>query len=80
VSRSSEKGIKVWLDEWRLPAGTVASKGMELGVEQSRHVVLVLSQEFLDYSGARREEEKSREQTAVLTRNCVLNDVRPSEI
>lgn len=43
-----EKNIKVWFDEWRLPAGTVASKGMELGVEQSRHVVLVLSPEFLN--------------------------------
>lgn len=43
-----EKGIKVWFDEWSLPAGTVASRGMELGVEQSRHIVLVLSPEFLD--------------------------------
>src|SRR5215471_8941820 len=43
-----ERGFKVWFDEWSLPAGTVASKGMELGIEESRHVVLVLSPEFLE--------------------------------
>ncbi|HEY6251073.1 MAG TPA: tetratricopeptide repeat protein, partial [Candidatus Angelobacter sp.] len=43
-----EKGVKVWFDEWSLLAGTVASKGMELGIEESRHVVLVLSPEFLE--------------------------------
>src|SRR5215471_2481484 len=43
-----ERGFKVWFDEWSLPAGTVASKGMELGVEESQHVVLVLSPEFLE--------------------------------
>jgi len=43
-----EKGIKIWFDEWSLPTGIVASKGMELGILQSRHVVLVLSPEFLE--------------------------------
>ncbi|HEV2989976.1 MAG TPA: toll/interleukin-1 receptor domain-containing protein, partial [Candidatus Angelobacter sp.] len=42
-----DKGITVWFDDWHMPAGTVATQGMELGLQQSRHVLLVLSPEFL---------------------------------
>jgi tetratricopeptide (TPR) repeat protein len=42
-----EKAIKPWFDKWCLPAGTVASLGMERGIKESRHVLLVLSPEFL---------------------------------
>src|SRR5258708_1044741 len=42
-----EKGITPWFDEWHLPGGTVATHGIELGLQQSRHVLLVLSPEFL---------------------------------
>jgi tetratricopeptide (TPR) repeat protein len=42
-----EKSIKPWFDKWCLPAGTVASLGMERGIKESRHVLLVLSPEFV---------------------------------
>ncbi len=42
-----ENGIKAWLDEWCLRSGTVSSLGMEQGIEESCHVVLILSPEFL---------------------------------
>jgi hypothetical protein len=41
------KGIKPWLDEWNLRAGTIGSLDMEQAIKQSRHVLLVLSPEFL---------------------------------
>jgi len=42
-----EKAVKPWFDEWCVPAGTVASIGMERGIKESCHVLLVLSPEFL---------------------------------
>ena len=42
-----KNGFKVWFDEWSLRGGDVGSIAMERGVEESRHVVLVLSPEFL---------------------------------
>jgi tetratricopeptide (TPR) repeat protein len=40
-------GFNVWFDERNLRGGVIASLGMEQGVEESRHAVLVLSPEFL---------------------------------
>jgi tetratricopeptide (TPR) repeat protein len=45
--RLRDAGFKVWFDEWVLRGGEVASIGMERGLEESRHVVLVLSPEFM---------------------------------
>jgi tetratricopeptide (TPR) repeat protein len=45
--RLRDSGFKVWFDEWVLRAGEVGSIGMERGLEESRHVVLVLSPEFI---------------------------------
>jgi hypothetical protein len=42
-----DKGIKCWLDEWHLRGGTIGTFGMEQGIKESRHVLLVLSPEFL---------------------------------
>jgi len=39
--------FKVWFDEWSLRGGEVGSIGMERGLQESRHVVLVLSPEFM---------------------------------
>ncbi|HEY2390495.1 MAG TPA: toll/interleukin-1 receptor domain-containing protein [Candidatus Angelobacter sp.] len=44
---SSRRGFKVWFDEWCILGGEVGSIAMERGLEESRHVVLVLSPEFL---------------------------------
>jgi tetratricopeptide (TPR) repeat protein len=40
-------GFNVWFDEWVLRGGEVGSIGMERGLQESRHVVLVLSPEFM---------------------------------
>jgi hypothetical protein len=40
-------GFNVWFDEWALRGGEVGSIGMERGLQESRHVVLVLSPEFM---------------------------------
>jgi tetratricopeptide (TPR) repeat protein len=45
--RLREADFKVWFDEWSLRGGEVGSIGMERGLEESRHVVLVLSPEFI---------------------------------
>jgi tetratricopeptide (TPR) repeat protein len=45
--RLRSAGFKVWFDEWALRGGEVGSIGMERGLEESRHVVLVLSPEFI---------------------------------
>jgi tetratricopeptide (TPR) repeat protein len=42
-----DAGFKVWFDEWVLRGGDVGSIGMERGLVESRHVVLVLSPEFM---------------------------------
>jgi tetratricopeptide (TPR) repeat protein len=45
--RLRDAGFNVWFDEWSLRGGEVGSIGMERGLEESRHVVLVLSPEFI---------------------------------
>jgi tetratricopeptide (TPR) repeat protein len=45
--RLRDVGFNVWFDEWALRGGEVGSVGMERGLEESRHVVLVLSPEFM---------------------------------
>jgi tetratricopeptide (TPR) repeat protein len=45
--RLRDAGFKVWFDEWALRGGEVGSIGMERGLEESRHVALVLSPEFM---------------------------------
>lgn len=45
--RLRDAGFKVWFDEWSLRGGEVGSIGMERGLEESRHVVLVLSPQFI---------------------------------
>jgi tetratricopeptide (TPR) repeat protein len=45
--RLREADFNVWFDEWVLRGGEVGSIGMERGLEESRHVVLVLSPEFI---------------------------------
>ena len=45
--RLRDAGFNVWFDEWSLRGGDVGSIGMERGLEESRHVVLVLSPEFM---------------------------------
>jgi hypothetical protein len=45
--RLRDAGFKVWFDEWCILGGEVGSIAMERGLEESRHVVLVLSPEFL---------------------------------
>ena len=45
--RLPEEEFKVWFDEWVLRGGDVGSIAMEKGIEESRHVVLVMSPEFL---------------------------------
>lgn len=45
--RLRDAGFNVWFDEWALRGGEVGSIGMERGLEESRHVVLVLSPEFM---------------------------------
>jgi hypothetical protein len=45
--RLRDAGFKVWFDEWVLRGGDVGSIGMERGLVESHHVVLVLSPEFM---------------------------------
>ncbi len=45
--RLRDAGFNVWFDEWSLRGGEVGSIGMERGLEESCHVVLVLSPEFI---------------------------------
>lgn len=42
-----KRGFRVWFAKWTIRGGEVSSKAMRLGVEQSRHVVAVFSDEFL---------------------------------
>lgn len=42
-----DEEFNVWFDEWVLRGGDVGSIAMEKGIEESRHVVLVMSPEFL---------------------------------
>ncbi|MEO1133600.1 MAG: toll/interleukin-1 receptor domain-containing protein, partial [Cyanobacteria bacterium J06639_1] len=48
AERLDREGIKVWFDEWMLQAGDDRRVALRRAIDESAHVALVLSEDFVN--------------------------------